>query len=94
MDTLHCERNVTPREGAEHINRDIYVHFRDQVRESYVGEALGVGKIIGAQYEYDDLQEGFIEYHGKAITMAEAYHILDEEIMSEARRYINRFCAQ
>ncbi len=86
--------DVSPLEGAQHINHDVERRLLDRPGEKYLGESLGIARLIGLQYEYDDLQEGFIEYEGKSITKAEAFEILDQEIRSEASEYLEKFCAR
>ena len=85
--------SVTPKEGAEHVTLEVYMHFCNKQEETRVGEYLDVSELIGLYYAYDDLQEGFIEYRGKPLTKAEAWRILDSEVLKEAHRYLREHCA-
>jgi hypothetical protein len=83
---------VSPRDGAYHINYDVYMRLPTQPNESYVGESIGMGLMIGLQYQYDDLEEGHIEYNGKSLTVHEARKILNDDIFTEASRYLEKCC--
>ncbi len=85
--------NVTPKDGAGHVTHEIYMYFRNQQKETYIGECLDVSGLISLYYAYDDLQEGFIEYQGKPLTKDEAGTVLDSEVLKEAHRYLQEHCA-
>ena len=46
--------------------------------------------MIGAMYEYEDLQEPYIEFKGRRISKKEADAILDEIVVNEAKRLIDK----
>jgi hypothetical protein len=81
---------ISPYEGAKSIYEEVYSLIKVNNNESYVGECLDIGKIVGAMYEYDDLQEPYIMYEGKTITKAEADAILNDIVISEANRLLTK----
>ena len=81
---------ISPHEGAKSIYEEVYSIIKANNNESYVGECLDIGKIVGAMYEYDDLQEPYIMYEGKTITKAEADAILNDIVISEAKRLLTK----
>jgi hypothetical protein len=78
---------VQPREGARHILIDVY-HKMDFPNEKMVGEELGINRLLGLAYEYDDLYDGFIEFEGKPLTREEAFKVLDREVIEASRKYL------
>jgi hypothetical protein len=79
--------SVQPREGARHILVQVY-HRTEHPNDKFVGETLDISSLVGLAYEYDDLHEGFIEFEGKPLTKAEAFKVLDREVIEASRKYL------
>lgn len=79
--------SVQPREGARHILVEVY-HQIEYPNEKIVGETLGITSLVGPAYQYDDLQEGFIEFKGKPLSKEEAFKILDRNVIEASQRYL------
>lgn len=60
----------------------------------YVGECLDIGLMIGSMYQYDDLQEPYIEFDGSRISKVQANVILDKAIIEEAKRLLSKRTAE
>jgi hypothetical protein len=83
---------VSPEDGSMRIVREVYNRLEHR-EEVVVGESLGMANLIGCAYNYDDLQEGSIEYEGKAISKAKAIILLNGFVIEEARKYLSSHCA-
>ena len=78
---------IAPQKGVRYIKKCVYDQIKGYEKDkNYLGQYLGIGKLLGLFYEYDDLEEPFIRYQGKEITKKQALEILDEEIISEAKK--------
>jgi hypothetical protein len=85
--------SVSPREGAYHILNDI--HRRTTYpNEKILGETLDISSLLGMAYQYDDLQDGFIEYEGKPISLEDALILLDKDVAEESRKYLQKYCTE
>jgi hypothetical protein len=82
------EGSVTPEEGSMLIVNHVYDRTQHQ-NEKIAGDSLGISVLIGHAYNYGDLQEGFIEYEGKPITLTEAREILDRLVVGEVLAYLS-----
>src|SRR5262245_10045507 len=74
--SLVSSGSLAPRPGAALIVRlagDLYDVFPDRI---YAGDGLGVAKLLGLYYAYDDVQPDD----------EKAFHELDAEIVAECRR--------
>ncbi|MBN2210852.1 MAG: hypothetical protein JW709_05595 [Sedimentisphaerales bacterium] len=85
------EGNVEPKKGAQHINIEVYSNVHCYRKESYVGEAWDLGKTIGILYDYDDVEDIYVGNHGRTITKEQALQQLDDEMRTEARRYLEKY---
>ena len=84
--------SILPQEGARHILLDIY-HRTEHPSEKIVGDSLGLATLLGLVYEYDSLQDGFIEYEGRPLSKEAAFKVLDKEVVEESRKYLLTTCA-
>lgn len=80
---------VSPRTGARHIRDDVYRRLAPFPEEQTAGAALGIARLVGAAYQYDDLREGFIVHEGRPLTLSQAQEILDAAVLEEARSYLS-----
>ena len=82
------EARVSPVRGVRRILLDLQYAVGHELDKSHVGEGLGIGRLLGDYYTYDDAASGHLEYHGRRVTKEQAFELLDRSIMSEARRLL------
>lgn len=83
-----AEERVSPMEGVRRILTAVQHPVGHELDKSHVGEALGIGRLLGDYYTYDDAWSGRLEFEGRRVTKEEAFNILDRSIIEEARRLL------
>ena len=79
---------VSPAQGVRRILYDLHYPLGHDLDKSHVGEGLGIGKLVGDYYTYDDAASGRLEFRGRRVTKDEAFEILDRSIVDEAKRLL------
>lgn len=82
------EGQVSPACGVGRILKDLQHSVGDKLDKTYVGEGLGIGRLVGAYYTYDDAPSGRLEFQGRRLSEAEAIKVLDDLIVEEAKRLL------
>ncbi len=82
------EQRISPAEGVGRIIRDVQNPVGEGLDKSHVGEALGIGGLVGDYYTYPDASSGLLEFEGRRVTEEEAIKILDRSILEEAKRLL------
>ena len=83
--------NVAPREGLYRVVRECYDHHpSSQTRGGVCGEELGIQKLVGYFYGYDDLEERPDEVSFREKFGAEAMLLVDEEVIREAKGWLKK----
>jgi hypothetical protein len=83
-----AEQRVPPAEGVGRIINDVQHPVGHEFDKSHVGEALGIGRLVGAYHTYDDASSGRLEFEGRRVSKEEAFEILDSSIIQEARKLL------
>jgi hypothetical protein len=79
---------VSPAEGVRRILDDVQYPVGHSLDKAYVGEGLGIGRLVGDYYTYDDAPSGRLEFEGRRLSETQAIKALDHSIVEEARRLL------
>lgn len=83
-----AQRKISPVAGVKRILKDLQWPVGQELDDSQVGEALGIGKLLGNYYSYDDAASGRLQLHGRRLNKAQARDVLDRCIIEEAARLL------
>lgn len=88
-----AEQRVPPREGVWRIISEVQHPVGDaldRTNKAHIGQTLGIGRLVGDYYTYDDAHSGRLEWEGRRVTKEEAFAILDRSILEEAWRLLGK----
>lgn len=83
--------SVSPEDGAARIAWQVYPKLR-HLDTTTIGDALGVEDLLTNAHTYGEVEHGFLEYEGRHVASVEARAILDQAVVHESKRWLDRNC--
>ena len=81
------EGRIPPHDGCCKIISEVYYGVYDVFPDRNIcGDALGISELVGAYWNYEDLEEREMIYEGRLVGKEEGRRILDSLVMSYAQK--------